>query len=275
MRAITCLAVFLFCFAPPLQAQFFKKLGKAAERAFERTTEKKVEKKTTEATEAAFDSLFVARQGHGRGAAMPRLSKVAPAASYRFKRRALMQIESGKEVMDVVYYLPDAANYLCAEITTKQGRNSGTYLTVFDIDRETMFAYMESEGQKTRMGVTFKTEDATDDGASEPTLRITATGNTKDILGYKCQEYKMTDVDQAATIWVTKEVDIRFPSSFHSIEQQQNANQEWMKALDGWVMEMVMTDTSKRKPQTVTMHCLEIGETDLQINSSDYSNFSY
>ncbi|MGC1516397.1 MAG: OmpA family protein, partial [Maribacter sp.] len=38
-------------------AQFLKKLGKAAERAAERTVERRVEKETTENTDQALDSI--------------------------------------------------------------------------------------------------------------------------------------------------------------------------------------------------------------------------
>ena len=139
-----------------------------------------------------------------------------------------------------------------------------------------MFTYMDNNGEKVKVGMSFDTESAIDDAMNEASVEINATGNTKKILGYNCQEYKMTGEDMTATIWVTKEVDIRFPSSFYNIKQNKKSNNQlWMKDLDGWAMEMVMIDTSKKKPQTITMNCLSIDESSLKIDSNDYQNMGY
>ncbi|QIE60301.1 OmpA family protein [Rasiella rasia] len=50
----------LLAMATPSQAQFFKKLGKAAERAAERTVERRVEKETTKSTDRALDTVIEA-----------------------------------------------------------------------------------------------------------------------------------------------------------------------------------------------------------------------
>ncbi len=113
-----------------------------------------------------------------------------------------------------------------------------------------------------------KTEEATEENPFE----IQATGNTKKILGYNCQEYKMTEEDITSTIWVTQEVDIRFPSDFYSIKQNKSNQQTWMKDLDGWAMEMEMIDHSKKKAQTIIMNCLSIEASNLKINSNAYQN---
>jgi len=73
-------------------------------------------------------------------------------------------------------------------------------------------------------------------------------------------------------IWVTNDVDIRFPSTFHNIKQDKTANQAWMEKIDGWAMHMEMVDNSRRKPQTITMTCLSIEKSDMKINSNEYQN---
>lgn len=50
----------LLAMTTPSQAQFFKKLGKAAERAAERTVERRVEKETTKSTDRALDTVIEA-----------------------------------------------------------------------------------------------------------------------------------------------------------------------------------------------------------------------
>ena len=50
--------LFIFSFASNANAQFLKKLGKAAERAAERTVERRVETETSKKTDAALDSIL-------------------------------------------------------------------------------------------------------------------------------------------------------------------------------------------------------------------------
>lgn len=178
-----------------------------------------------------------------------------------------MQIKSGKDVMDINYYLPESGNFLCAEIKDK--RIKGDNFTVFDIDREAMFSFMDNDGKKMKFGIEFKTDE---EDTEAQNIDIKATGNSKTILGYNCLEYKMTGKDMTATIWVTKDVNIRFPSDFHKVKQDKKTNNQWMTDLDGWAMEMEMIDTSRRKPQTITMTCLSIEDSNLTIQSSDYNN---
>jgi len=131
-----------------------------------------------------------------------------------------------------------------------------------------MFTFLESGGMKMQMGVSFEIDEESTD--NETPFTIEATGNTKEISGYSCKEYKLTGEDMTGTAWVTTETDIRFPSSYYNSSNTNNSNQEWMTDLDGWVMLMEMTDTSKRKPSTMVMECLTIEKSNFKIKSSDY-----
>ncbi len=275
MKKTTLFLTFMLCFAGTANAQFFKKLKKKAEQAAEKAVERKVEQKTTKETEKAFDSTFNKQKTNKRnskkgGMSTPVLSKVDPAESYVFNHKAVMYMKSGKEEMDIDYYLPKSDDFFGMSI--KDERIQDDFIMVYDAGREAMFTYMENGGQKMKMGISFKT-DYTNNEA--PVFDIKATGNTKTILGYSCKEYKMTGEDMTATIWVTKDVDIRFPSTLYSDKKNKSNNQEWMKDLDGWAMEMEMIDTSRRKPHVIIMKCLLIETSDFKINSNEYQNMGY
>lgn len=62
----------LFAFATPIQGQFLKKLGKAAERAAERTVERRVENETSKKTDAALDSILEPGSKKGNDLPNPR-----------------------------------------------------------------------------------------------------------------------------------------------------------------------------------------------------------
>jgi hypothetical protein len=46
-----------------------------------------------------------------------------------------------------------------------------------------------------------------------------------------------------------------------------------MKQVDGLMMEMTMTVTTKKKPETLKMTCVALEETNFSINSKDYKKF--
>jgi hypothetical protein len=270
VKRISFIIAITLCFAGTANAQFFKKLGNKISSAAEKAVERKAAQKATKETEAAFDSTFnkQARQNGIIG-----LSKVEPATSYAFSHKVEMQMKSGKDLMDVNYYLPESGNFFCTQI--KDEKIKDDFFTVYDADKEAMFTYMKNDGKKVKMGIEFKISDTTDDAHGTEVIDIKATGNTRTILGYKCKEYAMTGENMTGTIWMTKDVDIRFPSNLYSPKQNKRNNQDWMKNIDGWAMEMEMIDTSKRKLQTVTMKCLSIEGSDFKINSDEYSNIGY
>ncbi|PHR69744.1 MAG: hypothetical protein COA67_10110 [Lutibacter sp.] len=270
MKKITLLTVFLLCFTGTSNAQLFKKIGKKIENAAEKTLERKVEQKATKETEKAFDSTFNKKRGNKTKTSLPGFSKVEPAEGYTFKHKVEMQMKTGKDLMNLNYYLPSSGDYF--GMAVKDEKIKGDFMMVYDINREAMFTFMESGGHKMKMGISFKTDDI---DTEDLVYEIRATGNTKTILGYNCKEYKMNGKDMTATIWVTKEVDIRFPSTLYSTDKNKNNNQEWMKDLDGWAMEMIMINTAEKKPQTITMNCLSINKSSLEINSSDYQSMGY
>ncbi|MDB4293528.1 DUF4412 domain-containing protein [Maribacter sp.] len=267
MKKIILLLLLLFGCTAVTNAQFFKKLGKKVEKAAEKAVERKAEQKTTKETEKAFDSTFNKKRKKRKNGSTPSVSKVAPATSYAFNYKAAMQIVNGKEVLYADYFLPTSGSYFGMALQDKKIKDE--FMMVYDIDREAMFTYMTNNGQKMKMGVAFTSDDATEEA---PVFDIKATGNTKIIIGYKCQEYKITGENMTATVWVTKDVEIRFPSTFHNTKKNKSDNQEWMKDLDGWAMEMEMIETAKKKPQTIIMKCLSIEESSLQVNSVEYQN---
>ncbi len=273
MKKITVLLLLMSCFTIPANAQFFKKLGKKAEKAAERAVEKRVERKATEETERVLDSTLDRKSKKNKGMRMPGISRTAPAESYSFIYRAEMEITSGKDLMNIDYFLPESANFLGMLLKDKKIKDN--FMTVYDVDRETMYTFMENNGAKQKMGVSFQTDSAADEAFNKADIEITATGNTKTILGYNCKEYKMTGKDMTASVWVTKDVNIRFPNTFYSVKQNRNGNQAWLKDVDGWAIEMTMIDSSRRKPITITMNCISINKSNLKINTNAYQNLGY
>lgn len=265
----TILCILTICFATQADAQIWKKLGKKVEKAAEKTLEKKVEEKTEKETEKAFDSTFNNSKKDKKSSPFNMsASKVDPASSYSFSHKYVMQITSDNKSTNLNYYLTNSGNYIGTSITDKKGNED--ILTVMDIDRKAMFMFMENKGDKSQMSMSLDLEDITDDAIEDTDVSVTATGNTKTILGYTCEEFKVVGKDMTGSVWITQSAGISFIKSFYNVKVKKGASQSWMKMLNGLTMEMDMVDTSKRKPQSIKMTCIALDKNDLTIKSSDY-----
>lgn len=272
MKSLKAILFILIIFiAPNSNAQLLKKLTKKATEASERTLERKVEEKTETETEKAFDSTFNnQKQTKNKKSSSFNISasKVAPAANYNFSHKYVMQVKSDKNETILNYYLTNSGDYLASSVPDKNGNED--MKTVMDLSRKTMYMFMENKGDKSQMSMSLDLEEIADDASEETNVKVTPTGKTKTILGYVCQEYKVVGDDLNGSIWVAPNAEISFAKSFYNIKAKKGMDQSWMKMLNGLTMEMNMVDTSKQKPQNMSMTCIALEKIKLNIHSEDY-----
>ncbi|MCX7551852.1 DUF4412 domain-containing protein [Xanthomarina sp. F2636L] len=269
MKSVFTIIICVFCVFST-QAQIFDRLANSATNSADRALNRKVEQKAQKETDKAFDSVF-----EGDGTKKSKSSKKekstttskSPESVYNFTHKYVMQMESDTYNTTFTYYLAKDKNYFGNTI-----ENASTMFNVMDLDKKTMFMFTEAGGNKMLMSTSLDVNDFVDEtDASNNDVKIEKTNNTKVILNYTCREYKISSEDYNGSVWVTKEADISFPRAFYNIDAKKNqANQEWMKQVDGLMLEMNMTVTSKKKPQTLKMTCVALDETSFSINTKDY-----
>jgi len=263
MKRTTFIIAFFLSFSITAHAQFFKKLGDKIVHTAEKTVTRKAEQKTKKETEKAFDSTFNKKRKSKENTHIPSVSNTKAPENYTFNYIAVMEMKTGNKIQKFDYYLTKKGDFFGMKM--KDEKLKEDFMMVYDVHHETMFTFMENAGQKMKIGVKF--EPNKEDKSKK--FEIIDTGNTKRILGYNCKEYKITGEKMNAIVWVTKDVTIRFPNA---LQNDKKDHHEWMKDIDGWAMQMEMVDTSQRKPQTITMHCLSIEEKTYIINANEYQN---
>ncbi|MBP94023.1 MAG: hypothetical protein CMC55_07900 [Flavobacteriaceae bacterium] len=277
MKSIFSL-LFLICFTFSSQAQIFERLADKAANAAERTLEKKVEQKSSKETDKAFDSVF---EGNGKNSnttdkkstsesnEISSQSSKIPEAVYSFTHKYVMQMESDKYTTNLTYYLAENKNYFGSTV-----ESASTMISVMDMDKQTLFMFTDAGGTKMLMASSLNLDKMVKDNSEDYNAQVEKTGRTKTILGYTCFEYTVTTDDMKGNFWVTQEADIAFPKGFYDMsDKNKNANQAWMADMDGILLEMHITDTSKRKQQTMSMRCIALEKAKFKINSSDYKKF--
>ena len=267
----TLLVIITICFSTNTEAQIWKKLAKKAEKAVEKTLEKKVEEKAERETDKAFDSTFNNSKKNkentkNKKGNMFGMSKATPANSYQFSHKYVMQIETGKKPINMVYYLNTGDNFIGFEIPNERSKT----ITVMDLKEEVMFMFMDNKGDKTLMSMNLNLEQLTDDAIEETEYSVTATGNTKSILGYTSKEYDVKGKDMYGKVWITESAGVSFSRTFYRTKQKKGMDQTWMSMVNGLPMEMKITDTSKRKAKTTTMSCISIIAENFSIDTTNY-----
>ncbi|MFL0354729.1 DUF4412 domain-containing protein [Xanthomarina sp. GH4-25] len=271
MKNILTIIICVFCVFTA-KAQIFDRLANKAANSAERALDRKVEQKAQKETDKAFDSVF---EGNNSKKSKPSKKEAettnnkTPESIYNFSHKYVMQMESDKYKTTFTYYLAKDANYFGNTI-----ENASTMVNVMDLDKATMFMFTEAGGRKMLMSTSLNLNDFVDDDqSSNNDVKIEKTNNTKIILNYTCREYKVTSKDFHGSFWITKEADITFPKGFYNMDNKNNPNQEWMKDVDGLMLEMDMTVTTKKKPETLKMTCVALDETDFSLNTKDYKKF--
>ncbi|MCU4164515.1 DUF4412 domain-containing protein [Carboxylicivirga caseinilyticus] len=214
-----------------------KKAAEKAEKKAEQKTEEQIDKKLDKIFEEAFESdesesdnqVDMTAKWAEKLASMGYAGEpVSYENSYSFNASITMHIEStdnnGKETSNgdiKIYTSTDeqtfAYEFISGEMDNGSDKQKG--LIIMDMKNQASIILNTQEGEKT--GIVYGVdgimngsmyEDAADkdempDDVDYVDPRITKTGNTKTILGYKCDEYKYNDEESEGLLYITKDVD--------------------------------------------------------------------
>ncbi|GGG44430.1 DUF4412 domain-containing protein [Bizionia arctica] len=255
------------------QAQIFDRLADKAANSAERALDRKVEQKAQKETDKAFDSVFESdgtKKSKSSKEDTTTTNSKTPEAVYNFSHKYVMQIESGKNISTLTYFLAKNQNYFgnIIESTT-------IMMSVLDLTKKTMFMFTEAGGQKMLMSTSLDINDLVDDeDTTNKDIKVEKTNNTKVILNYTCREFIVTSDDFNGSFWVTQEADITFPSGFYNMDNKKSkTNQKWMNNVEGLMLEMDMTTTSGKKTESIKMTCVALEKSDFSINTKEYKKF--
>lgn len=188
-------------FSVPSQAQILKKIQNAAQNAATNAASSKAEKESSDKMSEMLEGMM----------------QSAPTESeYSFTGYMVMEVtatdKKGKSEP------PTQFNYLIGDNVAFMGMAfadpktpSNKTTTIMDTKNQAMVMLLDNEGQKSSMAMKLnydKIQEAVDEEASEqmedPGYQITKTGNTKEILGYTCEEYLVKSEDGEGRYWVTE-----------------------------------------------------------------------
>jgi len=237
VKSLFLLVIALSFFSLDAQSQLLRKLKRAASegvsRAVERTVAKEVEKATQRQLEKTFRNLYGDDVGGSNGelgtdqeGASYDFTKIMGSinmnveteSEYSFSGVAVMEIKStnekGKEEDPVIFnsFLSESPDYFGMEFIDPDEKNEKEKsIIIMDHKNKATIMLMENEKEKSSMafgmdwgGMMDNYADSTVNKSFE-NMTFEKTGNTKDIQGYSCEEFRMDAEDSEGTYWISKD----------------------------------------------------------------------
>ncbi|SEJ46405.1 protein of unknown function [Cyclobacterium xiamenense] len=275
------------------QAQLLKRLKNAASegvtRAVERTVEKEVAKATQRQLEKAFSNLYgdMGEVEGGTPGETYDYSKIMSSinmdveteSAYDFSGVAVMEIQStdekGKADDPIVFnsLLSENPDYFGMEyIESGNKKSSEKSVIIMDHKNKATVMLMENDEEKSSMAFSIDWGGMMEAVESDPgaesesfdasDITFEKTGNTKDILGYTCEEYRVVSEDTEGNYWISQDP-IAGLESFWSknspfvTKKMKEENQEYFNNLPkGNILEMDFA--SKEDQSRSQMKMIEI-----------------
>jgi len=266
-------------------AQFINKIKNAASRGVENAVEKKVEEQANKMAQQQLEKQFASifgEDGENRpaGVDMDKMLKgmgedVTVADQYEFfgymNMEMLVTDKNGKKETPSILksYLSKDTNYTGMEFFDPKNPEAVTAM-IFDVPNQALIMLMERDNQKSSFA--YKADestigDATDEAIAaqveDPEFVIEKTGNTKEILGYECDEYHVKSKDGEGLYWMTEEPIGGYASfwgtnsPFMSAKAQRDYASHFSNLPKGNFMEMTYTTSEGDK---IDMKVTEINE---------------
>lgn len=299
---ITTLLV--LCFAVSSQAQFLKKLKKAAENAAERTILNRTDEEVSKGTDNTIDSITKGKKGkknekanteeigeteknldstkqqnQAKEAAMQK--KMAGLLGggglkgipdiYEFSYRATMKITTQKGETEIHYWMEPGQRYFGNR--HNDGRTNS--ITVMDMENQAMVMFTDDGKQKMAMKIpagkktieklTKKMEEKGKNSMED--IKVIPIGD-KTILGYNCKGYQITSKDGVSKVWITNETPVGYLGGIANTESLPSS----VLPLGENIMFMEMQfESAKKKKDNFSMVCTELKEESMSIIKREYS----
>jgi len=268
LKLIITLLIFLLA-SSHVEAQFFKKLAEKAEKKIEREAEKRAEKrvnkkidKTFDTTEGEIDSATKKKTKTNNTTKLP--------TTYAFDWKMTMQIQSKDGSIDMHYLIKQDATYfgVIMEIPEKSAMDM---ITIMDMENNITITLVNMEGNKI-MRVT----DVSDlDNDNNQSVTVVET-DTKKILGYLCQGYRVDTEDGVTNMYVAINAPVSFNRTLTANPKlPKGFNSNLLKKMkNGLMMEMNFV-SKKKKKYNAKMVCIALDKNKQTVSTKGYKTFGF
>lgn len=193
---------------------------------------------------------------------------------YKFDTYMQMEVsdQDNEKVVYNAYLTRDGSSY--AVIFDAEGAKS---LIVFDTKNSTMLMLVENDGEKTgfAMGIDPSAfadlEEEYDEGDAD--YESFKTGNTKTLLGYKCDEYLIKDENSEVRVWSSEKLGKEVEKKMFRNQQIFGGAFAHAAGMEGMALEYDFKDLDSGNQGVMRVTKIDL-ESDKKITTSDYTVMS-
>lgn len=161
------------------------------------------------------------------------ISKSELKSEYKFNNDALVEIQgykkSGEKEGDLVqhrmYFSED--KYYGGEFNDPKAKKPMKSISIMEFERNILIMLSEEDSKKTGFAMKQDYSNAAKSTSADSTKhKITKTGKTKIILGYTCEEWLITNDENAdkSEVWITTGVNLNILESFKMMSSSSRGN---------------------------------------------------
>lgn len=180
------------------------------------------------------------------------------------------EFEDGKEEESNVYTTYVDSKSFDYGMHFKAPEGDDYSLMIFDTENNLMLTLSDADGEKTGFAIGFTPEQAEaiaeeaeeesgGDGDVQDSYASYKTGKTKNILGYKCEEYVIEDDDETVTMWITRDLNKEMKQTY-----MKNSTFAGLFAYayytDGVVMEYIIEDKKDGDKSIMTVTDIDLNK---------------
>lgn len=170
---------------------------------------------------------------------MNKVDEVPPAYEFDLQMYVTMS-EKGKDGQDYIYHFGKEEGVFAME---SEDPEEGKAIFLIDSGREIMVVYNEKDGKKTASALpsmmNFAGAYAQQTMEEKGDVSIKATGNSKEVAGYHCEEYEVSWDKESSLSYVAKDFPKSWPEAFGAMMKkfmtEENLNQ--MDKMEGMALE--------------------------------------
>lgn len=271
IQIILMLIIFSVGTIQTTQAQFFKKLEKQAKKKIKREAEKRAERRVNKRIDKTFDKAEGGIDKTVKG--KPKKNKkneIKLPSKYKFDWKMSMKMESKKGDMVMHYLIKQDATYFGTIMDMKHERQANDMITIMDFEHDYIMILMDVEGNKIK-----QITDIPNDTSSNNQDYNMESIDTKKILGYLCQGYRVKTEDGTATIYIALNAPVSFNNTLRGQNIPKGISTDMLKKLkNGLMLEMIFV-SNKKKKHNMRMICTELKKSKRGINVNDYKSFGF
>ena len=276
-----------------LEAQLLKKLKKRVQEATEDVIAEKAAQKVAQESGKALDSLleidpdYQAKYPEHMAQMMAAGSENIPIEdSYTFNTMVIyeMSITDEDKSSEVNYemWFSENAPYMATQVNNNAQPDPkdmpSAILSILDDKNQAMIIVMEEQKMAQLLSMSKIKNSAIAESEAEETdtafEALKKTGNSKQILGYTCEEFVSENESSKLSFWVTTELTLFQKNMFFNMSQSLGGNTfgEIPSEAKGFMMEMNYEDLSSKEKSK--MQVVDIKNETKEINMMEYQRMN-